>query len=627
MPSVSEKQHNAMEAAAHGHSTLGIPESVGKEFVKADGANVACAGILLRAPGPLYLLVKNADDGQWVQPGGHVDAGESLEDAAVRECKEEVGVVPDGPRWFLRSSQSGGIDFSCYIQDTKPFEPKLDDESTAFMWASPDSLPAGTHPEVAKSIALASGTELDIAKAIVSSELSSPQHYENIWLFDVRVTGTGTSYRQALDEYVYRPPEDFLSDDFVERCNGLPLIFEHPAEGILDTKEYRDRAIGMVILPYLKGDEVWGIAKVFDDDAAQLMLTSHISTSPAVVFRDAGSTETIELSDGKTVLIEGKPSYLDHLAICEEGVWDKGGTPNGVNINEDSTMANEDKAPAWADELGKRFDSMSARMDAIENKGGDKFEADSAKKDSFDGLEKKVEGEGYDKEAAEKIAGKVAEEKKAKADRKDSDEDREDARKDSEEERGEKEEKEEKKDARKDSDEEKEERKDRKDAQSRENADLRSQIRAMDARLNGLSQPLSNADRDALSAAQAKAEGVARLFGDSVNAPLHGESPIAYRKRLAAKFQKHSAAMKDARLDSLDGAAFDAIERLIYSDAQAVAMNPANAPKGRLIAHVRRDAAGRDVTSYTGDIDTWLSHFKSPGIVATINRNHNKGVN
>ena len=35
--SVSEAQHNAMEAAASGHSTLGIPEKVGKEFVAKDG--------------------------------------------------------------------------------------------------------------------------------------------------------------------------------------------------------------------------------------------------------------------------------------------------------------------------------------------------------------------------------------------------------------------------------------------------------------------------------------------------------------------------------------------------------------------------------------------------------------
>ena len=36
MPSVSKAQHGAMEAAAHGHSTLGIPKSVGQDFATAD---------------------------------------------------------------------------------------------------------------------------------------------------------------------------------------------------------------------------------------------------------------------------------------------------------------------------------------------------------------------------------------------------------------------------------------------------------------------------------------------------------------------------------------------------------------------------------------------------------------
>ena len=37
MPSLTPRQHNAMEAAAHGKSTLGIPKSVGKDFARADG--------------------------------------------------------------------------------------------------------------------------------------------------------------------------------------------------------------------------------------------------------------------------------------------------------------------------------------------------------------------------------------------------------------------------------------------------------------------------------------------------------------------------------------------------------------------------------------------------------------
>jgi len=50
MPSVSDKQHNAMEAAAHGKSTLGIPSSVGKKFVAADaGKKGMAAGGLVPA--------------------------------------------------------------------------------------------------------------------------------------------------------------------------------------------------------------------------------------------------------------------------------------------------------------------------------------------------------------------------------------------------------------------------------------------------------------------------------------------------------------------------------------------------------------------------------------------------
>jgi len=35
MPAKSKKQYGAMQAAAHGKSTLGIPKKVGREFVKA----------------------------------------------------------------------------------------------------------------------------------------------------------------------------------------------------------------------------------------------------------------------------------------------------------------------------------------------------------------------------------------------------------------------------------------------------------------------------------------------------------------------------------------------------------------------------------------------------------------
>jgi 8-oxo-dGTP pyrophosphatase MutT (NUDIX family) len=616
MPAVSEKQRRAMYAAAEGRSTLGIPKSVGEEFVgarKDAAARGDCAGILFRVrTGPLYLLLKRADTGEWCIPGGHLEGDERPAEAAERECMEEIGTCPDGLRWAVRrnSIPSGKGVFTCYMQDVpEPFEPELNEEHTNWGWFEPGALPQPMHRKVAETIERVSGTELDVAKRIAAGELLSPQRYENMWLFDLRITGTGTSYRKALDEYVYRPPEQFLTKEFLERCNGLSVIFIHPEDTLLSTEEFRQRSIGSVLLPYIKGDEVWGVAKVFDDDAAVAMRTTHVSTSPAVLFRDAGSTETVKLDDGSTVLIEGKPSYLDHLAIVDAGVWDKGGEPTGVNLNgETAVEENEEKVPAWADALNRKMDAMCARVDALENKG-----EVADRKDS--------ESEKEREEAAKKGAEEHKEREEHKEERKDSEAE---AKKE-----GEAEKKEEHKAAEAIKEAEKDGEKERKaeeraDAQARENADLRRQIEEMNQRLTGLTRPLSAAERDELSRVQGRADRLAHMFGDSVSPPLHGESPIAYRKRLAAKFQKHSEVMKDEKLDGLSERAFAVVEDRIYADAQAAARSPAKQPQGRLLPHTDH-STGRPITTYTGDPNAWMQHFKAPGYIGRINRDA-KGV-
>ena len=51
-------------------------------------------GAICRKDGKIVLLRRAIDPafGKWVFPGGYVDRGESLEDAARREAKEEIGV-------------------------------------------------------------------------------------------------------------------------------------------------------------------------------------------------------------------------------------------------------------------------------------------------------------------------------------------------------------------------------------------------------------------------------------------------------------------------------------------------------------------------------------------------------
>ena len=133
---------------------------------------------------------------------------------------------------------------------------------------------------------------------------------------------------------VYREPDNYLNDEFLARCNGLSVIWEHPEKNKLDSKEFSDRIIGSIFIPYIQDDEIWGIAKIYDEEAAKLMIDKQLSTSPAVIFsNEILENSNVIINSDTSVLVEGKPSILDHLAICEIGVWDKGGEPSGVISN------------------------------------------------------------------------------------------------------------------------------------------------------------------------------------------------------------------------------------------------------------------------------------------------------
>ena len=296
------------------------------------------AGVLFQTADDKVLFLQRSPQGdhagEWCFPGGKVEDGETTADAAIREVMEEIGYAIEALPLPLTRRVKDGVDFTTYlVKLAEPFTPTLDAEHTAFTWAPVLTPPRPLHPGCMVALNRSGMDELGVAQAMAAGDLASPQRYDNMTLFAMRITGTGVSYRAKFNEYVYRRPENYLTPEFVQRCNGLPVIWEHPEKAMLNSDEFGSRVVGTMLWPYIDGDEVWGIAKVFDADAIKAMSDKQLSTSPAVVFRDQSVNCKMELEDGSTLLIEGKPSLLDHLAICEVGVWDKGGPPEGIRTD------------------------------------------------------------------------------------------------------------------------------------------------------------------------------------------------------------------------------------------------------------------------------------------------------
>jgi 8-oxo-dGTP pyrophosphatase MutT (NUDIX family) len=69
-----------------------IPSMYGSAVEKGMGVRVG-VGVIIRGLGNTILLEKRRDCGWWGLPGGKVEPGESLVDAAVREVLEETGLT------------------------------------------------------------------------------------------------------------------------------------------------------------------------------------------------------------------------------------------------------------------------------------------------------------------------------------------------------------------------------------------------------------------------------------------------------------------------------------------------------------------------------------------------------
>ncbi|EDH3765778.1 NUDIX domain-containing protein [Salmonella enterica subsp. enterica] len=522
------------------------------------------SGIMFRQ-GKFVFLIQRSDDGTWCQPGGKVEPGELAIDAARREVLEEVGYQYDGPL-IPHSVHGDYLTFRAEVPER--FEAKLNDESLAAGWFHIDDLPKPLHQPFAEMLARQALNETEVAALIADGTLSSPQFFINMWMFAIRVTGTGVTWRYADQQMAFRNPDDYLTPEFLQRVAGLPLIWLHPEKNTLDSNEFAKRVIGTLTNSWVADNgEVWAIARVYDAEAAEIMATRQLSTSPTVKFVEVPDS-IIEI-DGQPLLVEPSPELLDHVAICEQGVWDKLLAPTGVksdSIPNEAEKMDEEKIVAL---INKAIDARMAKADSEA--------ADLKAKADAEETAKKEKADAEEKEAEEAKAKADAEEKAAK--------EKADA------------------EAKEKADAEEAERmaKEKADSQLRQEiADLRSRIPT----------ELSDEERNEVADAQVKADSVFSCFGKRAPVPLSGEKPLAYRRRLMIQLQEHSPDFKTVDLSSIaDSALLSVAEKTIYADAQKSAS--LSVGPGMLREIKRADATGRQISTFEGDPAATWAPFQS----------------
>lgn len=160
MPSVSKKQHDAMEAAAHGGGTLGIPRKVGEEFIAHDSTEKGhAAGIIHVAPDGRVLLLRRSPTEEnyashWALPGGNGEPGETPLQTALRESREELGGDTQGkPKLVDGRITPSGMAFHTFAKPAaQAFAPRLNGEHSGHLWAHLHDLPQPLHPAVHRTL-------------------------------------------------------------------------------------------------------------------------------------------------------------------------------------------------------------------------------------------------------------------------------------------------------------------------------------------------------------------------------------------------------------------------------------------------------------------------------------------
>ncbi len=130
-----------------------------REFIGHRPILMVGAGILVVDEHRRLLLMKRSDNGCWGMPGGSLEPGEVVEDAAKRETFEETGLeicemshfgVFSGPELFYKYPNGDEVyNVSIvYLSNNWRGDVKINDEHTDWRWFDAYQIPENISPPI-----------------------------------------------------------------------------------------------------------------------------------------------------------------------------------------------------------------------------------------------------------------------------------------------------------------------------------------------------------------------------------------------------------------------------------------------------------------------------------------------
>jgi 8-oxo-dGTP pyrophosphatase MutT (NUDIX family) len=122
------------------------------------------AGCVVRDDAGRVLLIKRADNGSWALPAGSMELGETMRECAIREVREETGLIARSVTPFALYSRLSGqpnmfghvyhpITLGCRVDEYDGTLARVTEETTDAGFFATDAFPDVVRPSVHRALA------------------------------------------------------------------------------------------------------------------------------------------------------------------------------------------------------------------------------------------------------------------------------------------------------------------------------------------------------------------------------------------------------------------------------------------------------------------------------------------